>query len=83
VNAEYKADLTKPTTEAALPPHSRILVRLEKYFEKNPLQNGAKFNHYRPARYFAENMNDLAAKLQPTTLARFEEAFKTLNAFAR
>ena len=52
VNSEFNAELAAPITEAALPKHSRVLVRLEKYFETNPLK-AARFNHYRPARYFA------------------------------
>jgi hypothetical protein len=55
------------------------LVRLEKYFEANPLKAG-KFNHYRPARYFAEHLAELAPKLSAAALDRFEAAFKALNA---
>jgi hypothetical protein len=79
VNAEYKTALTKPLAESDLPPHPRVLVRLEKYFEANPLKSGAHFNHYRPARYFAENATDLVVNLSPGALQRFENAFKTLN----
>ena len=79
LNAEYKTALTKPITESDLPPHPRVLVRLEKFFEGSPLKNGARFNHYRPARYFAENAADLAASLSPNALQRFEDAFKVLN----
>src|SRR5581483_4572707 len=59
VNAEYARELKKPVVESDLPPHPRIVARLEKYFEANPLKAGARFNHYRPARYFAENSGDL------------------------
>lgn len=83
VNAEYKTELTKPVVESDLPPHARVLVRLEKYFAANPMKAGAHFNHYRPARYFAEHADDLAAQLSPTTLQRFEDAFKTLNKLAK
>ena len=44
----------------------------------NPLKSGG-FNHYRPARYFAENVGTLGAKLDTATLDRFEAAFKALN----
>ena len=44
----------------------------------NPLKAGG-FNHYRPARYFAENIGTLGAKLDAATLNRFEAAFKALN----
>ncbi|HET7099943.1 MAG TPA: hypothetical protein VFJ52_02240, partial [Terriglobia bacterium] len=77
--AEYKTELVKPITEPDLPPHPRVLVRLEKYFAVNPLKTGTDFNHYRPARYFSENAADLVAELSANTFQRFEDAFKTLN----
>jgi hypothetical protein len=79
VNSEYTAELKAQITEAALPTHPRVLVRLEKSFEANPLKTG-HFNHYRPARYFAQHIADLAPKLSSATLDRFEAAFKALNA---
>ena len=79
VNAEYSAELTKPIVEADLPPHSRILPRLEEYIKTTPLKNNAVFNHYRPARYFAEHLSELKDKVGPGALTRFETAFKTLN----
>jgi hypothetical protein len=79
VNSEYKTELSKPVTESDLPPHPRILIRLEKFFETNPLKAGAHFNHYRPARFFADHADDLIAKLSPNTMQRFEDVFKTLN----
>jgi len=79
VNSEYKTELSKTITESDLPQHPRVLVRLEKYFEGNPLKAGAQFNHYRPARFFAEHADNLATKLSPNTLQRFEDAFKTIN----
>jgi hypothetical protein len=80
VNAEYATELQKRVVESDLPAHPRIVVRLEKYFDANPLKTSSRFNHYRPARYFAENSEDLAAKLSSSTLQRFEDAFKRLNA---
>jgi AAA ATPase-like protein len=56
----------------------RILVRVEDYFGRNPLKAGAKFNHYRPARFFAEKVP--AARIPDATLDRFEAAFKAVNA---
>lgn len=58
----------------------RLLVRLEKYFEKNPLPDGAVFNHYRPSRYFAENIATLEKELTEPQLDRFREVFSALNA---
>lgn len=81
VSAEYKRDLPGPVTADKLPSGgSRIISRLERYFEKVPLMNGAHFNHYRPARYFAENIGTLESKLPQEALDRFEEVFKALNA---
>lgn len=65
-------------TVATLPPHSRIVVRLEKYFEANP--PAAAFNHYRPARYMAEKIASLEGSISPATLDRFEQAFQRVNA---
>jgi hypothetical protein len=80
VNGEYKKDLGTPVKPAGLSPGSpRILARLESYFAGAPLLNGASFNHYRPARYLAENIGTLEPKLPPESLNRFEEAFRRLN----
>lgn len=79
VNSEFKGQLAAPVTEAMLPKHPRIVERLNQYFAANPLKFGG-FNHYRPARYFAEHIAELAPKLSGSTLARFEEAFNALNA---
>jgi len=79
VNREYKAELAKPIVESDLSSHPRVLVRIEKFLEANPLKTGARFNHYRPSRYFAEHADDLAAQLSSQTLQRFEDAFVELN----
>ena len=76
VNGEFETDLT---VDQLLKRSSRILVRLEQYFKKNPLPKGAQFNHYRPARYFSENIGSLENELSEQTLNRFEQAFSTLN----
>jgi predicted ATP-dependent endonuclease of OLD family len=79
VNAEYKKELQAPLALTALPPHSRIVVRIEEHLRANPLKAGS-FNHYRPARYFAENIANLGPTLGQATLDRFDAAFKALNA---
>ncbi len=56
----------------------RILVKLEDYFTKKSLKSGTKFNHYRPARFFTENVSALT--ISDETLDRFEAAFKAVNA---
>ena len=61
-----------------LPAHGdRIIPRLEKYLETNPLPGDARFNHYRPARYMMENLQGLT--VPDKTLDRFENAFRALN----
>ncbi len=79
VSAAYAGDLPAPITTADLTvTHPRILKRLESYFEQNPMKQGG-FNHYRPARYFAEHFSDFGKELDSATLDRFESAFKALN----
>ena len=59
--------------------HPRILRRLEQYMATTPLPDGAIFNHYRPARYFADHVGSLATQLTDEELERFEQVFKALN----
>ncbi len=84
VNAEFDKALGQPIRQADLVgvPQRRILVTIEEYLARVPMQ-GAQFSHYRPARYFAENSGSLGPKLSEDTLARFESAFKALNALLR
>ena len=81
VNKEFSSQLPNPITASQLKAKNRrVLVRLEGYFARNPLQNGVKFNHYRPARYFVEQFGKIADQLPSEALTRFEDAFKALNA---
>ena len=57
----------------------RILRRLEQYFSQNPLPENAVFNHYRPARYFSDNIGSLANELSEPELNRFQQVFDALN----
>ena len=79
VNAEYALELSAPINLSSLPPNPRIVMRIEKYVESNPLKTGVSFNHYRPARYLAEKIKTLGPKIDRPTLDRFEVVFKTLN----
>lgn len=76
VNGEFKTNLAIADLPQGIP---RILNRLERYFENNPLPNGAKFNHYRPSRYFSENVGALGSNLTDSQLDRFQKAFDVLN----
>jgi len=79
VNGEYKKSLTTSLGVADLTTkHPRILVRLQKHFEQHPLEHDS-FNHFRPARYFSQNLKTLEAKIKDTTLERFEKTFIALN----
>ena len=76
VNSEFNSSLglsDLPMTR------SRILNRLEQHLESTPLSGGVPFNHYRPARYFSENIGSLGAVLSDATLDRFQQAFDELN----
>jgi predicted ATPase len=83
VNGEYKKSLPNPLTVADIASKSpRILVRLGKYFEQQPLQCEI-FNHFRPARYLSEHLKTLEGKISDVTLDRFEKAFVALNKLIR
>lgn len=60
--------------------HPRMLHRLEQYFHKTPLSEKVSFDHYRPARYFTENIASLADELSKQELNRFQQVFDKLNA---
>lgn len=80
VNEAYRDDLQAPLVLANLPPHTRILVRIEEHLKANPMKNGAVINHFRPAAHLARHIDVWGPKLDKGTLDRFEEAFKALNA---
>lgn len=78
VNEEYgQAPASAITTADLTSKVPRILVRLEEALKSKPLKGGA-FSHYRPARYFTENVSKLS--VPSATLDRFEAAFKAVNA---
>jgi predicted ATP-dependent endonuclease of OLD family len=78
VNGAFKDALNKPVTKGNLNSNlPRIIRRLEEYFEVNSLSDGQSFNHFRPARYFLDEVG----RRSPSgdTFTRFEEAFVALN----
>lgn len=80
VNDEYVRELDKPITKEMLTFKAhRIVPKLDNFFTANPQKSGVNFNHYRPARYFTENISSLMTKIQQKTLDQFEAVFKTLN----
>ena len=76
VNEEYHISIT--LDDLASGPH-RILSRIENYLDENPLPNKEKFIHYRPARYFAENIGKLGECLTDSQLDNFQRIFDVLN----
>ncbi len=80
VNAEFGPHLPGPITSAQLKSKApRILVKLEEHFSRNPLKDEVAFNHYRPARYLAENIGEIGKHIPSDVLDRFEKAFQALN----
>ena len=77
VNRTFKSSVTLADLPEGPP---RILRRLEQYFATNPLPENAVFNHYRPARYFTDNIGLLANELSELELNRFQQAYDVLNA---
>lgn len=79
VNKEFENSLQKPVTVSDLTgKEPRILVRLQKHFDRQPLQRDV-FNHFRIARYLSEHMQTLEGMISDATLDRFERAFVALN----
>ena len=76
VNAEFGTEITLEE----LPKAPRILRRIELSLESNALPGGIDLNHYRPARYFSENIGRLEEELGDVCLERFRKAFAELNA---
>lgn len=80
VNEEYKNQLVKKIKLSDLNNNiPRIIVRIEQYLELNPLKGGGKFNHFRPARYFNENLSKLSSTITDDIKIKFENAFNRLN----
>lgn len=79
VNGEFSKSLTANIKSKDLTSKApRMLVRLQDYFDKNPMKADAKFNHFRPARFLAEKISTI--NIPDATLERFEKAFAALNA---
>ena len=76
VNGEYGSSIGVSDIQTK---HSRILCRLERHIDAHPLPQGAKFNHYRPARYFSDNISSLGHEISDQEFGRFERIFGALN----
>jgi predicted ATP-dependent endonuclease of OLD family len=81
INGEFKSDLQKPIVASDLNNKiPRVNVQLEEYFKANPMENKARYGHFRIARYFLENIATLEKEISAQVLDRFERAFNKLNA---
>lgn len=80
VNGAYKNEMEKPIVLLNVSlGNPRITRRLEEYFKSSPLTKNYTFNHYRPARYFVDNVASLSDSLPGLTLDLFEATFDALN----
>ena len=83
VNDEFSKQLESPIELAALnDKEPRALRAIESYLEDNPLKSGS-FGHYRPARYFTENIGDLWPQVSDQTKDRFVAIFEAVNALLK
>jgi len=83
VNAEFIKELRMPIDPAALnAKEPRTLRAGEEWLASNPMKSGG-FGHYRPARYFSENVATLWPQVSDATKDRFEAAFNHLNALLK
>jgi hypothetical protein len=79
VNGEYGKQLASKITLAKLNQKvPRTLRAIDAWLAENPMKFGS-FGHYRPARYFTEQLATLWPKVSDETKDRFEAAFKHLN----
>ncbi|MAN50474.1 MULTISPECIES: AAA family ATPase [unclassified Marinimicrobium] len=76
VNKEYGINISVSDLRKG---KGRVVKKVEEYLEKHPLPNGIKFNHYRPAKYFASKISELKKDLSDSQLDRFRQAFGSLN----
>lgn len=81
VNFEFSSELVKPIgLDEISKKDPRILRSIEGYLKVNPdTMNSGMFNHFRPARYFSEHINELWDQISDEVKDRFESIFETLN----
>jgi hypothetical protein len=83
VNNEFGKELQSRIDAVALDARVPRTVRaIEAWLVSNPLKFGA-FGHYRPARYFSENVSALWPRVSDQTKDRFEAVFKQLNSLLK
>lgn len=83
VNREFAGQLAASIDLGELnPSEPRTLRAIETHLKANPLKSGT-FGHYRPARYFSENVGALWSEVSDEVKDRFEAIFKKLNELLR
>ena len=83
VNKEFAKQLSKPIKLSGLnPKEPRSLRAIEEYLVANPFKSGM-FGHYRPARYFSENIHELWENISAPTKDRFEAINNALNSLLK
>ena len=83
VNEEFKKQLAKPIEVASLnAKEPRTLRAIELFLADSPLKSGS-FGHYRPARYFTENIAALWPKVSDETKDSFEAVFESVSALLK
>ena len=79
VNLEYAAALSSEISIGDLNDKvPRVLKTIEQYLLAHPMKTGS-FGHYRPARYFTENLKELTFDISTETMDRFEVLCKAVN----
>lgn len=79
VNKEYGTALSSNLSVSELNGKvPRVLKAIEQHLSSHPMKNGS-FGHYRPARYFTENLKELTDDISAETTDRFETLFKAVN----
>ena len=76
VNGEFGSSIRESDLKEM---HPRITFRIESHLQLAPFPHNAEYNHYRPARYFQENVSTLESKLSEPSLDRWRGMFKCLN----
>lgn len=83
VNGEFAGQLPEKITKTKLnAKEPRTLRAIDAWLAENPMKSGS-FGHYRPARYFTEQLAKLWPKVSDETKDRFEAAFTHLNGLLR
>ena len=83
VNEEFKKQLKVPIEMTSLNAQEpRILRAIDVFLTDNPFNFGS-FGHFRPARYFGENVTTLWPKVSDKTKDRFQALFEQVNALLK